>query len=110
MRQNSPILFTAVLAAASKFFRRDVYPYLLAHAQTLFTRALNSGLCDTGIIQSLMILVYWKAPTDGTAWLKLGIAVRMGYQLRWHEVTRRDLPAGEFEARAILVRYKTNDD
>jgi hypothetical protein len=50
-----------------------------------------------------MILVYWKAPTDRTAWLKIGLSVRIGYQLGWHETHPRSLPSDEMAARKVLV-------
>jgi hypothetical protein len=91
----SSVLFTAILAAASRFFLRELHSPLLAHAQTLLNRATSVGECETGIIQALLILVYWKSPTDRTAWLKIGMSVRMGYQLGWHEVKPRTLPSDE---------------
>lgn len=36
------------------------------------------------IIKSLLILVFWKDPVDKSAWIKIGTAIRLGYQLGLH--------------------------
>ncbi|ORY22182.1 hypothetical protein BCR39DRAFT_552063, partial [Naematelia encephala] len=79
LRQTSPILFSTVLACASRFFRKDLHSLLLSHASTILDRASNSGVADIGIVQSLMLSTYWKAPEDTSAWRKIGMAVRLGY-------------------------------
>jgi hypothetical protein len=107
-RATSPPLTTAVLAAASTFTRRDLHPQLLNHIQTILNRAMSNGACDIGIVQSIIISVYWKAPTDRTAWMKIGWAVRMGYQMRWHHPWRTQLPADERELRMALVSAWAN--
>jgi len=104
LRSTSTILFTTVLASVSRFFRKDLHPLLLSHAQTILDRALTSGAADIGIVQSLMISTYWKAPADTSAWRKIGMAIRMGYQFYWHVVRRSALPEDERAARQILVR------
>jgi hypothetical protein len=63
--------------------------------------------CDTGVVQSLMIHVYWKAPTDRTAWAKLGMAIRLGYQFRWHEGKRSQVGLDEWSLRRALVSRTT---
>ncbi|GFZ44268.1 hypothetical protein JCM24511_01990 [Saitozyma sp. JCM 24511] len=106
-RATSPPLTTAVLAAASTFTRRDLHPQLLNHNQTILNRAMSNGACDIGIVQSIIISVYWKAPTDRTAWMKIGWAIRMGYQMRWHHPWRTQLPAEERELRMALDPERT---
>lgn len=103
VRHSSSILFTAILAASSKFFRKELHAALLSHAHSILNRATNKASCSTGIIQALMILVYWKAPSDRSGWLKIGMAVRMGYQLGWHLTMDRPLPTDELAARRTLV-------
>lgn len=87
LRTTSTVLFSTVLASASRFVRKDLHPLLLSYAQTILDRALTSGAADIGLIQSLMISTYWKDPADTSAWRKIGMAIRMGYQFHWH-VTR----------------------
>ncbi|KDE02903.1 hypothetical protein MVLG_06588 [Microbotryum lychnidis-dioicae p1A1 Lamole] len=106
-RKHSPILFSAVLCVAGKFTRVDLYPQLLAHAQQLVGRALADNISHIGIVQALGILVYWKEPTDSSAWMKVGIAIRMGYQLRLHKPRTQPLPADTMEARLILDGERT---
>ena len=104
LRSSSTVLFSAILASASRFFRKDLNSLLLSHAQTLLDRALTSGAADIGIIQSLMISTYWKAPADTSAWRKIGMAIRMGYQFYWHVKRSEPLPENEQAARQILVK------
>ncbi|SCV72426.1 BQ2448_3963 [Microbotryum intermedium] len=106
-RKHSPILFSAVLCVAGKFTRVDLYPQLLAHAQQLVGRAFVDNISHIGIVQALGILVYWKEPTDSSAWMKVGIAIRMGYQLRLHKPRTQPLPADTMEARLILDGERT---
>jgi hypothetical protein len=103
LRRSSTVLFSSVLAAASRFFRKDLHRRLLSHAQTVLDRALTSGASDIGIVQSLMILTYWKNPADTSAWRKIGMALRMGYQSLWHVPRRDALPEDEAAARQVLV-------
>lgn len=51
-----------------------------------------------------MISVFWKAPTDTSAWVKLGLAIRLAYQLRLHQPRKRDpLPPDMAESRKVVV-------
>ena len=103
LRSSSAALLTAVLAAASRFFRKDLAQALLDHAQTIINRELGAGTCDVGLIQALMILVYWKVPSDRSAWLKIGIAIRLAYQLQCNSAIPKPLPTDTKAAREILV-------
>ncbi|BGP37407.1 hypothetical protein JCM10450v2_001317 [Rhodotorula kratochvilovae] len=108
VRSTSTVLFTAILAASAKFFRTDLYPQLLLAAQQLVTRAMGGdGEPNIGLLQSLLILTYWKEPFDTSAWLKVGYAIRLGYQLRLHHKRTTPLPANEHEARVILDQERT---
>ncbi len=85
LRERSSLVFSAVLAAAAKYFHKPLYPRLLSHAQKLLSNAIEQGVCSTGVVQALLILVYWKEPTDQSGWVRIGIAIRLAYQLGWHE-------------------------
>lgn len=50
----------------------------------LLNRAISSGTCDIGLVKALLVLVFWKDPTDKSAWVKIGTAIRLGYQLGLH--------------------------
>jgi hypothetical protein len=50
-----------------------------------------------------MILTYTKAPADTSAWRRIGMAIRMGYQMYCHIPRDTPLPSDEYEARVILV-------
>lgn len=107
LRRSSTVLFSSVLAAAARFFRKDLHRRLLAHAQTILDRALTAGASDIGIVQSLMILTYWKSPADTSAWRKIGMAIRIGYQSFWHVPRAEPLPDDELAARHILNAERT---
>ncbi|WWC73872.1 uncharacterized protein I206_107844 [Kwoniella pini CBS 10737] len=80
---------------------------LLSHAQTLLTRSINNGVTDVAVVQSIMILMYWKLPADTSSWRKIGIAIRMGYQLYWHVPRTQSLPKDDTAARKILNAERT---
>lgn len=103
LRRRSSVLFTAVLAASSKFYQKGVYSTLLSHANTIASRALWAAGEDTPLVQAVLILVYWKLPTDTGAWGKIGWAVRMGLQFRWDEGRQRPLPSDRTQALEVLV-------
>nr|XP_019009527.1 uncharacterized protein I206_06176 [Kwoniella pini CBS 10737]OCF48308.1 hypothetical protein I206_06176 [Kwoniella pini CBS 10737] len=107
LRRTSTVLFTAVIAVASKFSRPDLHHSLLSHAQTLLTRSINNGVTDVAVVQSIMILMYWKLPADTSSWRKIGIAIRMGYQLYWHVPRTQSLPKDDTAARKILNAERT---
>lgn len=107
LRQASPILLSALLSISAKFFRRPLYRPILAHANAIIDRAVGRGQCDIGLIQSLILLVCWKDPTDASSWVKLGIGIRLGYQLGLHLPRTRPLPHSEFEARRIANAERT---
>ncbi|KAM0745980.1 hypothetical protein T439DRAFT_146362 [Meredithblackwellia eburnea MCA 4105] len=104
---TSTVLLTSVLAVSSKFYRPDLYPTLLGQAQLLVTRAWSDALSELGFVQALMCLVYWKEPTDSSSWLRIGYAIRLGYQLRLHHPRTTPLPDDDQEARMILDRERT---
>ncbi|RSH91680.1 hypothetical protein EHS25_009049 [Saitozyma podzolica] len=107
MRQNSPLLYTAVLAVAAKFVHRELHQPLLTHAQMILNRATNMGECSLGLVQSLLIMVYWKTPTDTSAWVKIGIGIRLAYQLGLHVPRTKKLPSDDRDARILRSAERT---
>jgi len=107
LRKTSTVLFTSVLAASSKFFKKDLYKALLSHANTIVSRAVLAGDETKALVQSLLILVYWKAPEDTSAWRKIGWAIRMGYQFLWHLGRKRPLPEDRQMALETLDSERT---
>ncbi|BEJ00543.1 hypothetical protein CcaverHIS631_0504000 [Cutaneotrichosporon cavernicola] len=106
-RQASLELFTAVLTVASKFFRPELYETVLAFSNRLVSTAIAECVATIELAQAICILHYWKKPTDGRGWLRLGHAIRLGYQLDLHLPPRRPLPADEREARLAIDRERT---
>ncbi|GAA5872818.1 hypothetical protein JCM3774_006340 [Rhodotorula dairenensis] len=108
LRAHSSILFTAMLATAAKFVRRELYQRLLEHAQNMITRGMGGDVePDIGLLQAILLLVYWKEPMDSSAWMRVGYAIRLAYQLRLHQRRCTPLPSDELEARVILDRERT---
>ncbi|GAA6042147.1 hypothetical protein JCM8097_004982 [Rhodosporidiobolus ruineniae] len=108
VRTTSTVLFTAMLAVSSKFFRQDLYQPLLLSSQQLITRHMGGdGTPHIGLIQAILISVYWKEPFDSSAWLKVGYAIRLGYQLGIHHKRRGPLPPDVLEARMQLDGERT---
>lgn len=106
-RQTSLELFTAVLTVASKFFRPELYETVLALADRLVSTAIAESVASIELVQAICILHYWKKPTDGRGWLRLGHAIRLGYQLDLHLARRDALPADERAARLAIDRERT---
>ncbi|KLT42907.1 hypothetical protein CC85DRAFT_71925 [Cutaneotrichosporon oleaginosum] len=107
LRRTSSVLFSTVLASSARFFRQDLHPALISHARTVLDRALLSGLSEIGVIQSLMIMTYWKDPEDTSGWMKVGMAIRLGYSRFWHIPRHDPLPDDEREARKLLNAERT---
>ncbi|BGP51672.1 hypothetical protein JCM10450v2_007622 [Rhodotorula kratochvilovae] len=107
VRRNSTVLFASILAVSAKFSRPDIYPQLLANAQQLVGRGIVEARASVGLVQSILALIYWKEPMDGSSWLRTGIAIRMGYQLDLHVTRTSPLPDDEHEARLIMDIERT---
>lgn len=100
-------LFLAVLTVASKFFRPELYDQLNNIANRLIDRAMSDCVCAIEIVQAICILHYWKKPQDGRGWLRLGHAIRLGYQLDLHLPRKDKLPNDERKARLMIDRERT---
>ncbi|KPV73422.1 uncharacterized protein RHOBADRAFT_55167 [Rhodotorula graminis WP1] len=107
VRSTSTVLFAALLAVSAKFARPDLYPPLLANAQQLIGRGIVEARASVGLIQAILTLIYWKPPTDMSAWLRVGVAIRMALQLDLNVGRNGPLPADEHEARLILDIERT---
>jgi hypothetical protein len=92
---------------SSKYFQQRSYPALLEHARNAINCAVGEGRCDVGLIQALILMVTWKDPHDGSSWVKLGIAIRLGYQLGMHVQRRTLLPRDTLEARQVVDIERT---
>ncbi|GAA5993222.1 hypothetical protein JCM10908_004516 [Rhodotorula pacifica] len=106
-RSTSTVLFTTMLAVSAKFARPDLYTVLRSHAMQLIGRGIMDGRATLGLIQSILCQIYWKEATDSFAWLRIGIAIRMAYQMYLHSQRKGPLPSDELEARRILDRERT---
>jgi hypothetical protein len=105
--KTRPALQTAILWAASRFFRPELETALHRHAEYLINRATNSGLVDLQTLQAIHVLVIWKEPNDRSAYMKIGIGVRMAYQLGLDTARSTALPQDDEEARRIVDAERT---
>lgn len=71
----------------------------------MLSEAIDNGRCQIGVVQAILIMVYWKEPSDQSAWIKIRVAVAMGYQLGYHIPRAADLPTDAKRARSILVSF-----
>jgi hypothetical protein len=94
VRRSSAVLTSTILAAASHFLNPEIHQSLSNHAQTQLKHSIGEGMCNLELIQSILVQVYWKSPKDSTAWLRVGVAIRMAYQLRLHEAFNLLSPEG----------------
>ncbi|BGP57447.1 hypothetical protein JCM8202v2_005091 [Rhodotorula sphaerocarpa] len=106
-RTTSTVLFTTLLAVSAKFARPNLYQILRSHAMQLIGRGIVDGRATLGLIQSILCQIYWKEAADSFAWLRIGIAIRMAYQMYLHGQRKTPLPPNEREARMILDRERT---
>jgi hypothetical protein len=103
LRTTCPILLDTILATSARFFRPHLAGSLGEHALIAVNRATIDGACYLELVQALCILVYWKRPTDKSAWIKLGLALRIAYQLRMHEMPQCGSHESEGKRRLALV-------
>jgi hypothetical protein len=85
--RQSPILLTAILAAAALFLRPELADQLRKVADMYIVRKMASGHYDLTLIQAILVLVYWKHPNDRTTYQKMGMAVRLVHELRLQRLT-----------------------
>jgi hypothetical protein len=102
LKHNMPILFLAILTSSAKFFRPDLNLMLTEHLRIVINRAIVSEVCTIDMVQAICVCNFWKAPTD-SIWLKIGIAIRLAYQLRLHEAKDAPLGSSELERRKAAV-------
>ncbi|KAL1408260.1 hypothetical protein Q8F55_005066 [Vanrija albida] len=105
---QSLALFTACIYAASRYFRPALSDQLFVLASNNIAKKVQNGDVDVPLIQALLVLVSWKAPSDRTSYIKLGLAVRLMYQLRLEFPTEVvPLPSADDESRRLVDAERT---
>ncbi|CAE6353820.1 unnamed protein product [Rhizoctonia solani] len=107
VRKRSSVLFTAILTVASRFARPNVWENCNSLGQTLLGRALADGICSIEYVQALSLLTFWKDSRDSSSWRKVGLAIRMAYELNLHEPRTEPLSPDELLAREQLNKERT---
>ena len=105
--QRWPLLFTTILAVSAKFFRKELYDALANHSHTLLLRAVFSGQSSLDIVKALILMVFWRDPSDRSASIKIGIALRLCQQLNLHIPRTQRLPADRERADYIRDSERT---
>lgn len=77
-----PVLLTAILSAASHYFRIDVSSHIGQLAEQNVNQAIACGDHDIHLVQALIVLIVWMKTSDPTAYIKLGVMSRVLAQLR----------------------------
>ncbi|EXJ78909.1 hypothetical protein A1O3_08409 [Capronia epimyces CBS 606.96] len=86
IRRRSPFLMSSILAAAAKAFNPSLHLDLRAHTETLMARSFSKGVKSIEAVQAIMVSTYWKEPDDSRAWLSIGYAIRICFELGWHNL------------------------
>ncbi|KAF8742075.1 hypothetical protein RHS02_03324, partial [Rhizoctonia solani] len=107
VRRRSRLLYTAILAAACRFFKPSHFKPVHDLAQLLLGRALSDGISSVEYIQALLIMTYWKEAEDKSTFRKLGLAIRMAFELNLHHARAEPLPVDELQARERLNEERT---
>jgi hypothetical protein len=105
VRQRSTVLFTTIISVSSKFFLPTVHERCHALSQSLIGRALAADMCNIEYIQALSLSTFYKDADDASSWRKVGLAIRMAYELNLHDFRTQPLPKDELEARKQLVSF-----
>ncbi|KAG8775326.1 hypothetical protein FRC12_001549 [Ceratobasidium sp. 428] len=107
VRARSSVLFTAILCVACRFVRPRAWEQCNALGQTVLGRALADGVCSIEYVQALSLMTFWKDPQDSSSWRKVGLAIRMAYELNLHAPREKPLPVTEQLAREQLNKERT---
>ncbi|CAE6368411.1 unnamed protein product [Rhizoctonia solani] len=107
VRRRSRVLYTAILAAACRFFKPSYFKPVHDLAQLLLGRALSDGISSVEYIQALSIMTHWKEAEDTSTFRKLGLAIRMAFELNLHHAKAEPLPIDELQARERLNEERT---
>lgn len=107
VRQRSSILLTVILSTAARIFNESVHPALREHTERLLAEFLASCEKSTELIQALLLLTYWKDPSDSRSWHFVGHAIRMATAMNWHKFDSEAVFSTEQEAREQRNKERT---
>lgn len=90
--RESNALFNSIMFVATRFlYPGETSDVIWEMAENAINKHLKSGSVDITIVQALLVLVQWKRPNDKTAYIKLGTAVRLSWQMRIDFTNKRSL-------------------
>jgi len=67
VRNRSPFLFSTLITAAAKFFKRDAHKACQKLANTLAFRAFSEAWKSVEVVQAFACLTYWRDPEDNVS-------------------------------------------
>nr|GAT58033.1 predicted protein [Mycena chlorophos] len=105
VRARCPLLFTTLIAAATKFFRPELYKSCQKLAHELAVRAFAEAWKRVEVVQAFACLTYWKDPDDNRTWTYIGYACRMAIELGLNRYCATP-PANETELQRIERRNR----
>ncbi|GAC96400.1 hypothetical protein PHSY_003980 [Pseudozyma hubeiensis SY62] len=83
-RQNTPILFSAIISVASRFFSPQYHRQCHRVAKSILNLAAAEEICTIDHIQALILVITWKDPGDRTILRKAVRAIGYAYELGLH--------------------------
>ncbi|KAI5296669.1 hypothetical protein KEM52_002076 [Ascosphaera acerosa] len=94
IRTRSAFLFSALLCATAKFLAPDLHQRLYDHVESQLREIMPAGQKSTEIVQGILLMTYWKQPSDSRAWLLVGYAIRACIEMGWHQLPPTNLEPG----------------
>nr|UOP57037.1 putative prib protein [Thecaphora frezii] len=80
-RRHRSLLFSAIVAASSKFCRPDIHPQCQRISKSALAQAAAEETCSLDHIQALILVITWKDPADRAIDRKLRRAIGYAYEL-----------------------------
>ena len=110
VKRRSGALLSAICFAAARFFLPESADRLWNHSRSILGRAVINSECTLDLIQMICVMVYWKKPTEKSAWLDTGIAIRMAQKLGYHDDDSRRTTLKQNGQSAFLEQAVSADD
>ncbi|KAG9018912.1 hypothetical protein FRB90_008303 [Tulasnella sp. 427] len=110
IRKKSPFLFTVLMMAGAKFWKKTMFRPFRRMAYTFASRAFEEQWKTVETVQAFVCLVYWKEPEDNYTWMFVGYACRLAIDVNLNTFVRKSSlkrPETELELRERRNRERT---
>lgn len=108
-RQNAPILFSTIVAVASRFFQPHLHRQCHRVAKAVLNLAAAQEVCSIDHVQALVLVITWKDPGDQTIVRKAARAMGYAYELGLH-ATFEAIEADDATSRARAEGGRNRSD